>query len=386
MRHGSKPALKLLGGAGVAVPFNDLRRRYSHRRDEILADVSELLDHGQLIGGAAVTGFEAAFAAWCGVHHAVGVANGTDALELALRCVGVEAGAEVACVANAGGYATVACLAIGATPVYLDIDPLTLQMQSAQLLNALSPRLKAVIVTHLYGWMNDVAAIRSLLNKAGRSDIMIIEDCAQAHGARREGAFAGSLGDAAAFSFYPTKNMGALGDAGCVVCSDVRRASALSELRQYGWSSKYLATRPHGRNSRLDPIQALGLMRELTVIDVNNVRRRAIWTRYRDELPAGWRLVGADEPHFVAHLAIVIAPDTAARDRMRSTLKARNIGHDIHYPTLDCDQPAWRAQGRSVGSLMVSRDAVSRILSLPCFPELSEGECDAVADAIRYDA
>ncbi len=374
------------GKIDVPVPFNDLKRRYAHRRAEILADIDGLLDAGILIGGEPLAAFEKAFAAWAGCAHAIGVANGTDALEFALRSVGVGAGDEVICVANAGGYATVACLAIGARPVYLDVDPASLQLDAAGIAEALSPASRALIVTHLYGWMNDVAAIRRELARLGRADVMIIEDCAQAHGAERAEGRAGSLGDAAAFSFYPTKNIGALGDAGCVTCADAARAASLVELRQYGWSTKYRATRPGGRNSRLDPIQALGLTRELALVDEGNRRRRTIWRRYSEALPAGWRLVGRDDPGFVAHLAVLVAPDEPARERMRAMLQQRGIGTDIHYPVLDCDQEGWRGTGRCAGSLAASRDTVGRILSLPCFPELREDEVDEVIEAVRRGA
>lgn len=368
----------------MAVPFNDLRRRYAGRKSELLGDIERLLDSGILIGGAPVSAFERDFAAWCGVSHIVGCANGTDALELALKAVGVQAGDEVVCVANAGGYATVACLTVGARPAYVDILPETLQLDPSELADAVSPATKAVIVTHLYGWMNDVEAIRAELVRIGRGEVAIVEDCAQAHGASRGGKRAGSLGDVSAFSFYPTKNMGALGDAGCVATSDPEIAKALTELRQYGWSAKYAATRPGGRNSRLDPIQALGLSREIALIDHGNERRRAVCRTYRGALPAGWSLIGQDAEHYVGHLAVLVAPDPGARDTMRAALQSHGIGTDIHYPILDCDQEGWRGQGRVVGDLADSRAATNRILTLPCFPELTDAEIGEVAEALNH--
>ncbi len=367
----------------VAVPFNDIGRRHAPRRERILNDIGALLDSGHFIGGPALAAFESAFADWCGCAHAIGVANGTDALELALRSVGVSVGDEVVCVANAGGYATVACLLIGATPVYVDVDRATLQIDPDNLEEAMTPRTKAVIVTHLYGWMNDVAAVRALLQRLGRADVGIVEDCAQAHGAIRDGRRAGSLGDAAAFSFYPTKNLGALGDAGCVTCQDDARAAALRALRQYGWGTKYRVDRPHGRNSRLDPIQALALNASLPLVDDANRARRAVWSRFRDATPAGWRLIGADDESFVAHLCVMVAPDAQTRDRLAEALKANGIGFDIHYPILDCDQAGWQGLGRCVGPLAASRAAVSTIISLPCFPELSADEQDEVIAAVH---
>lgn len=366
----------------MTVPFNDLKRRHAPLRTEILADVGALLDSGWLIGGKPVTDFEQAFARWCGVAHAVGVANGTDALEFALRAVGVGAGDEVICVANAGGYATVACQTIGARPVYIDVDPETLQLDFGQIGATLSASSRAIIVTHLYGLMNDVAAIRAELVRLGRGDVRIVEDCAQAHGAMRCSARAGSLGDIAAFSFYPTKNLGAIGDAGCVVCQEQDLATAVSELRQYGWRGKYHVARPHGRNSRLDPIQALGLLRQLPLVDEDNRRRRALCSFYRENLPPGWRLIGNDDPSFVGHLAVLVAPDEPSREAMRAALTQSAIGTDIHYPVLDCDQAAWQGLGRVVGSLDVSRSATKRILSLPCFPELSRAEQAEVVQAV----
>ncbi len=364
------------------VPFNDIGRRHANQRERILAEIGALLDSGQLIGGAALTAFERSFADWCGCEYAVGVANGTDALELALRAVGVEAGDEVICSPNAGGYGTVACLTIGAVPVYLDVHAATLQIDLAELGQALSPRSRAIIVTHLFGWMNDVSAVRQALDRLGRQDIKIVEDCAQAHGAKRDGRRAGSVGDAAAFSFYPTKNLGALGDAGCVTCNDAQRADSLRSLRQYGWTTKYHAERRNGRNSRLDPIQALGLSASLPTLDEANRRRRAVWVRYAENLPAGWRIVGADDEAFVAHLCVLVAPEAGARDRMKAALKAHQVGFDIHYPVLDCDQTAWQGTGRCVGGLDTSRSAVSSIVSVPCFPELRVDEQDRVIEAV----
>src|SRR6185312_11136346 len=198
------------GREQMAVPFNDTRRRFARNREQVLAHWGELLDSGIYIGGSAVRAFERAFAEATGTAECVAVANGTDAIELALRGVGVTAGDEVITVANAGGYTSTACQAIGAMPVYVDVDPTTCQLDSSALRPALSPSTKVVVVTHLYGLMSDVAAIRSRLDEAGRRDVLILEDCAQAHGAQRDGRRAGSMGDVGTFSFYPTKNLGAV--------------------------------------------------------------------------------------------------------------------------------------------------------------------------------
>lgn len=367
----------------MTVPFNDLKRRFAEGHSTILTNVARLIDSGIFIGGQPVASFEEAFAQWCGVEHCVAVANGTDALELALRAAGIGPGHEVVAAANAGGYATVACLAVGAVPVYVDISMPTCQIDVSQVIRALTPATRAVVVTHLYGYMNDVATIRRMLDKAGRGDIVLIEDCAQAHGARLNGVRAGSLSEIASFSFYPTKNLGAIGDAGAVVCRSAELAARVRALRQYGWSAKYHAAVPGGRNSRMDPLQALILTQEIGRVDAANARRREICAFYAAHLPDGWTLVHAPDERFVGHLAVALAPDPAARERLREIFASRGIGCDVHFPVLDCDQKAWAGRGRVVGPLANSRWATDRILSLPCFPELTADELDRVADALR---
>lgn len=367
----------------MAVPSNDLKRRYAAQRDVLLADIAGLIDGGIYIGGEPVKAFEQEFAAHCGAPFCIALANGTDALEFSLRACGVGTGDEVICIANAGGYATVAILAAGASPVYAEIDPATCQLDLSALPAALSEKTKAVIVTHLYGVMNDVEAVREILAKNGRSDIRIVEDCAQSHGAAIRGRRAGSLGDVASFSFYPTKNLGALGDAGAVTCLDADVAATLVSLRQYGWSTKYVVDRSGGHNSRLDPLQALVLRRQLVLLDEANARRRAICERYVRALPQGWSLAHAPGEAFVGHLAVALAPDAAARERMRVHLNERGIGTDVHYPILDCDQRGWQGAGRSAGDLAHSRHRTQTILSLPCFPELTEAEIAEVENALH---
>ena len=210
--------------------------------------------------GQEVQAFEQQFADYCGVSHCVGVGNGTDALELSLRVLGVQPSDRVAIVANAGSYSSTAVLAIGATPVWVDVDPLSMTMAPEQLAAVLAGGIAAVIVTHLYGQLADIEALLSLARMAG---VPLIEDCAQSHGARRHGRVAGSFGDLGCYSFYPTKNLGALGDGGAIVTSDEGLATQLRSLRQYGWSRKYHADAAGGRNSRLDEIQAAVLLDEV---------------------------------------------------------------------------------------------------------------------------
>jgi dTDP-4-amino-4,6-dideoxygalactose transaminase len=367
----------------MAVPFNDTRRRFADSRQVLLDDWARLLDQGVFIGGPAVASFEQAFAAYCGAAHCVGLANGTDALEIMLRAVGISGGDEVIMVANAGGYATSACLSIGAVPVYVDVNIDDCQIDPSAIDEAVGPNTKAIVVTHLYGFMSDVVEIEKRLSVLGRQEVALVEDCAQAHGARLNGDRAGGLGAAGAFSFYPTKNLGAVGDAGAVVCNDAELAARVRQLGQYGWRNKYDVTLPGGRNSRIDPFQTIVLLQQLPKLDQANAIRRKICRFYADNLGAGWKLVHADDPSFVGHLAVLIAPDAAARARARDELRRRGIGHDIHYPVLDCDQPGWRGRGRIVGNLARSRELTQRVLSIPCFAELTADELEQVVDVLR---
>src|SRR5262249_60213701 len=223
----------------MAVPLLDLGRRVGVVEGDVMGGWKGLVNQGVFIGGATVEQFESAFARYCGSAHCIAVANGTDALELALRALGIQSGDEVITVANAGGYTTTACHAVGIKPVYVEVEPLTCQLNPELIEADITSKSRAVVVTHLYGLMNDVGELRRRLLGVGRPDIAILEDCAQAHGACHRGAMAGSLGDAAAFSFYPTKNLGAFGDAGAIVCGNETIAEKVRQLRQYGWDKKY---------------------------------------------------------------------------------------------------------------------------------------------------
>jgi dTDP-3-amino-2,3,6-trideoxy-4-keto-D-glucose/dTDP-3-amino-3,4,6-trideoxy-alpha-D-glucose/dTDP-2,6-dideoxy-D-kanosamine transaminase len=367
----------------MAVPFNDTRRRFAANRKELMSIWQDFLDNGVFVGGPPIVRFEHQFAEYCNAQYCVALASGTDALELALRAVGVRRGDEVITVANAGGYTTTACFSIGAIPVYIDIDPATAQLNVNELGRSLSSKTKALVVTHLYGLMNDVSMVRSRLNSLGREDVLIIEDCAQAHGAVFDGHAAGSLGDAGAFSFYPTKNLGAVGDAGAIVCSDIEVAQRAAKLRQYGWDRKYHSVLEGGRNSRMDPLQAMMLSEQLSTLADSNTRRRNICKLYAGNLKPGWKMICSKGEKFVGHLAVLVAPNSVARDDARRLLTECGIGCDVHYPTLDCDQTAWQGQVRISGDLRMSRLLTQQILSIPCFPEMTADEVEQVVDAIR---
>jgi dTDP-4-amino-4,6-dideoxygalactose transaminase len=362
-----------------SVPLNDPRRRFAEVRGEMVECFADFLDQGAYIGGAPVATFEKAFADWCGRGFAVAVGNGTDALELALRAAGVTSGDEVICVANAGGYSTAACVAIGAVPVYVDVRSGDAQIDFEATLIATCDRTKAIVATHLFGLRSDLSVLRRALDEKGRHDIRIIEDCAQAHGSK---VVSGFHGDLATYSFYPTKNLGAMGDAGAVVVDEVRYAERVQALREYGWTSRYRSEVNYGRNSRMDGLQAAILTRSLNRVDGQNMRRREIWRRFTSLIPSGWHSIGKDDACFVAHLCVIVAPDRASHARMKVHLDEHGIGNAIHYPTLDPDQPAWKGTGRSSSQLTNAYWLLERILTIPCFPEMSDAEVELVSSAL----
>jgi aminotransferase EvaB len=361
----------------MRVPLNNTKRQYLAMADEIDAAMRATMESGWYVMGDEHNRFEAEFAAYCHCRFAVAVANGTDALEIALRVVGCQAGDEVVTVANAGGYTTTACVLVGATPVYVDVDSsLTMSPDSAA--RALSTRTKAVVLTHLYGKMADVAGVQQVA--AGRN-IAVIEDCAQAHGAKRADCPAGSLGDLGVFSFYPTKNLGTMGDGGAIVTQRADYAERARMLRQYGWSEKYRAVLPEGRNSRLDELHAAILRKKLPYLDAWNQRRRDIAARYH-AAAAGTKLQFVHQPDadYVAHLCVARHTD---RDRLQKRLDERGIGVAVHYPIPDHRQESMRSRSWRAEELPMTERAVNEILTFPCFAEMNQSEIDYVCDAIR---
>jgi dTDP-4-amino-4,6-dideoxygalactose transaminase len=362
----------------IAIPVNDLARYAGQVSDSLAAQAAQVLRSGHYVLGPGVRAFEAEFAAYCGVPHCIAVGNGTDALELALRALGVVPGDAVMVAANAAMYGTTAVLAIGATPVFADVDPSTGLFTGPLLEAALArgDKPKAVIVTHLYGRLAPMAEILAACRAHG---VAVLEDCAQAHGARdANGTKAGAHGDIATFSFYPTKNLGAIGDGGAIACRDDALAGRCRQLRQYGWSSKYTNELAGGRNTRLDEIQAAFLRVLLGDLDRRNARRLAIANRYSAQIrhrdiavPA----VAGDE--FVAHLYVVQA---GARESLAKHLAANGVGTDIHYPTPDHRQPVHGGRFAQV-SLPNTERLCTRVLTLPCFPEMTDAEVDAVIAA-----
>lgn len=362
----------------LRVPLNDLCRHAAPLRDVLIRAMTRVIDRGHFVLGPEVAAFEAEFAATCGVPHCVGVANGTDAIELALRGVGVEEGNSVLVAANAGMYASVATLACGARPIFVDIIPGEASLDPAAVAEALDAgtRPAAVVVTHLYG---RVSKIDELSELASRHGIPLVEDCAQAHGARTtDGRPVGSIGDAASFSFYPTKNLGALGDGGAVVCRVPDVDQRVRRLRQYGWEKKYVALVLHGRNSRLDELQAAILLEMLPLLPKWNERRRDIASMYDERItnPAIEK-PPAVRSGDVAHLYVV---RSNKRDELAAHLAAMGISFDVHYPVPDHLQPCMIPYTHGPSLPETERDAL-RVLSLPIFPEMEAVEVERVIQA-----
>jgi dTDP-3-amino-2,3,6-trideoxy-4-keto-D-glucose/dTDP-3-amino-3,4,6-trideoxy-alpha-D-glucose/dTDP-2,6-dideoxy-D-kanosamine transaminase len=354
--------------------INDLQRHEASLQEEMARAALEVLASGWYALGRRVEAFEHAFAGYCGVAHAVGVGSGTDALELALLALGVGPGDEVVTVANAGMYATVAIVSVGASPRFADVDPATMTLDPATLEPLLGPRCKAIVLTHLYGRMADVDRLVPVAEKAG---IPLIEDCAQAHGAAHGGRLAGSFGAIGCFSFYPTKNLGACGDAGLVTTSDGELAAKLRRLRQYGWAEKYRAVEPRGRNTRLDELQAAILLAKLPHLPAWNARRNEIARRYSADIQHPLITVpGIDSGH-VAHLYVVRAAD---RNALRQHLRDQGVGAEVHYPVPDHRQAAYAERFRDV-HLPVAERLCAEVLTLPCFPEMTDAEVERVITA-----
>lgn len=366
----------------LPVPMNDLKRVYQRFQVEIEKAVLDVMRSGWWLNGASGQRFCRNFADYIGGSECIAVANGTDALELAFRSalhVSGQRGLDVILAANAGGYAATACRQVGLTPKYVDVEYASQLISIPEVLAATRESTSAIVVTHLYGGVVDVRAIKDGLARAGFAHVPVIEDCAQAHGAKFGDAKVGSLGDVATFSFYPTKNLGAMGDGGAVVTSDVKIASHVRQLQQYGWGGKYRVVCAGGRNSRMDELHAATLDILLKYLDLRNDERRRILRRYRSAAKDRLKFVDGGDGH-VAHLAVILCED---RDSFREFMKSRGIETDIHYPILDCDQPGWVAQSHEAEfDLPVSRRSVGQLCSIPCFPELRVDEVERVVASI----
>lgn len=361
------------------IPINDLSRAVNSDNGGIRRGIDRVLASGWYSGGAETQDFAREFSAYIGTKQCIGVGNGTDALTLALLGLGMCEGSRVATVANAGFYSSSAIIAAGAEPVYVDVDLETACMDNGDLNDVLvAGDVDCVVVTHLYGQMADMPAITETCRAAG---IPLLEDCAQAAGADIGGKRAGAWGDAAAFSFYPTKNLGALGDGGAVVTSSPEVAAAVGSFAQYGWSERYIVDHRGGRNSRLDELQAAVLRHRLPQLEQLNNRRRWIAGRYaataRD---CGHSVMWRDSSDYVAHLAVIRHPK---RDQLQHELRERGVGTHIHYPVPDHLQLAMTTGEDEPRKLPTTEALCSEVLTLPNFPELTDAEVETVCAALK---
>jgi len=363
----------------IRIPVFSTGRQVAELEGEIRAAMDRVMASGWFILGEEVRALEREFARFCEAREAVGVGNGTDAIELALRAVGAGAGDEVITVAHTAPFTGLAVLAIGATPVFVDVEEETMLMNPAEIEAALSPATKAILPVSLYG---QACNLKRIGRVAGGAGVRVVVDAAQAHGASSGGSRQAALGGGpggpvAAFSFYPTKNLGAYGDGGAVVTDDPEVAESVHRWRGGGMGDAYRSDQP-GRNSRLDELQAAILRVKLPYLERWNERRHAIAARYGE----GLRTVRtpADGPGRVYHLYVVRTPD---RDALQAHLAERGIGAAIHYPWPLHRQGAFGRRSRVVGTLENTERCCAEVLSLPLYPEMTDGEVDQVIAAVN---
>lgn len=362
----------------MKIPFLDLGAAYRELKSEIDAAIHRVLDSGWYILGPEVDAFEAEWAAYCGADHAVGLANGLDALILALRALDIGSGDEVIVPSNTYVATWLAVTAVGARPVPVEPDPATHNIDPARIAAAITSATKAILPVHLYGQPADLDPILALARLNG---LTVIEDAAQAHGARYKGRLIGAHGDVVCWSFYPGKNLGALGDGGAITTNRADLADRIRVLRNYGSRVKYV-NEVQGVNSRLDPIQAAVLRAKLPHLDAWTDRRRAIAAAYTE----GLRDSGLILPHVpnwaepAWHLYVVRSPD---RDGLQKRLADAGVGTLIHYPIPPHLQAAYADLGLAPKALPLARDLAGEVLSLPMGPQLSLANVARVIDAVR---
>ncbi len=361
---------------GISIPFCDLRRQYLSIKEEIDEAVARVLSRGWFILGEEVKSFEEEFAAYCGAAYGVGVGSGTEALHLALLACGVESGDEVITVPNTA-VATVAAIELaGATPVFVDIDPVTYNIDTSQVGEKITPRTKALLPVHLYGQAADLAPLLSLAERYG---LMVVEDAAQAHGTTYKGRRL-PQGDVGCFSFYPTKNLGAYGDGGMVVTDDTQIAERVRLLRQYGWEKRYISS-IRGLNSRLDELQAAILRVKLKHLDEWNEARRR-WASLYNELLTGAEVVRPQGSSYGEHIYHLYVVRSQHRDELQRFLDEKGISTLIHYPLPIHLMEAYSDLGYSPGSFPQAEEHCRQVLSLPLYPEITQQEVEMIAESI----
>jgi dTDP-4-amino-4,6-dideoxygalactose transaminase len=354
-----------------------MSRRLNKHSEKILSAVADVLKSEHLILGEHVEKFEKNFSDYVGVKYCIGVANGTDAIELALRSLELAIGSTVGIAANAGGYSRIAIEASGYKAVYEDVDEESHCLSLETVSKLIKAGVSAVIVTHLYGRVApDSFEIAAACKAAG---VFLIEDCAQAHGAHLNHHLAGNFGDLASFSFYPTKNLGGLGDAGAVTTNNFELAARVRSLRTYGWSEKYEVSYKGGRNSRIDAIQAALLNSLLPYLEAENDERRTISRTVGSSLDSPYiRLLNVNDDGCNFHLMVI---RTKFRSDLINHLNSLNIGSSIHYPVPDHLQILWKEEVPP--DLPVTKTVSAEILSIPCFPGMNEDEITRVIEALN---
>jgi dTDP-3-amino-3,4,6-trideoxy-alpha-D-glucose transaminase len=361
------------------VKFFDLGLGDPGKRAELEGAFRRVLDSGWMIMGPELEAFEAEFAAYCGAAHAIGVGNGLDALTLTLRAAGVGAGADVIVPAHTFAATWMAVEAVGARPVAIESDPDTFTVTAGAVNAAVTSRTAAIIPVSLYGHPVDMAPIMAIAERHG---LFVVEDAAQSHGALDHGRRTGTLAHATAFSFYPTKNLGALGDAGAVTTSDPALADQIRALRNYGSRVKYVHETP-GVNSRLDELQAAFLRVGLSSLETATEARRERASRYQaglDAIPAITAPIEASWARHVYHLFVI---RSAERQALQAHLQARGVPTLIHYPIPCHLQPAFARYGYQPGELPVTERISNEVLSLPLWPTMPLADLDVVLDALH---
>lgn len=361
----------------LPIPQTSPKASYEALKPAIDAAVAQVLTSGWYLQGEQVKAFEAEYAEWNALGQVIAVGNGTDALELLMHTLDIGPGAEVIAPTHTATATIAAIELVGATPVLVDCDPLYYTLDPAAVAAAITERTRAIVPVHLYGQPADLDALLSLGQQHG---IPVLEDCAQAHGARHRGRIVGTLGQMAAFSFYPTKNLGALGDGGAIGTHDAALADRARAIAQYGWRQRYISAEA-GMNTRLDEVQAAVLRCKLARLTADTERRRAIAARYTAAL-RDYVVTPAVREHceHVYHLYVIRHPE---RDALREFLANRQIGTAIQYPLPNHLQPAYRGRLGDTGSFPVAEQLATEIVSLPLFPELTDEQVDYVIAAIR---
>jgi dTDP-4-amino-4,6-dideoxygalactose transaminase len=356
-----------------------LSRQYTAIKNEIDMAIAGVLATGRFILGDNVVAFEQEFAAYCGVEHAVGVGSGTEALHLALLALDIGAGDEVITVPHTA-VATVAAIELaGADPVLVDVEPATMTMDPIEVEAKITSRTRAILPVHLYGHPAHLAALGAI---AARHGLLVVEDCAQAHGAEYEGRRVGGFGHVGCFSFYPTKNLGAYGDGGMVVTNDAALARKLRLLREYGWQERYVSSQRGGTNSRLDELQAAILRVKLRHLEEWTAARRALAAHYGALLAYSGVSAPAEAVN-VRHVYHLYVIRSLQRDALQAYLRGHGVATSIHYPTPVHLQPGYADLARGSGSFPVCERLAEEILSLPMFPELTTAEVEQTAGLIR---